>query len=507
MEIPFLGPSYQGRSQNVDATRCVNFFPEVSNSPFAKSKITLVGCPGTSLFSAVGASPARAFHVFNGLLYVVSGNNLYAVDTNGNVSSLLYSFATYTGRMSIVDNGVASAGVGGNQILFVDGVYGYLYNSLSNTMLRSDKFTGANNQGPTAFVSNPRMATYQDGYFIVTNGTMNACVSDLFSGSSWGGLTIAVASTAPDNIQVPYSLNEQAYMIKEYTTQIFFNTGTATALGQAFANVQGALLDFGTPAPFSVARGVGSLFMLASTRGDNGPEFAGVVQLSGYQPIPVSTDAINYRMSQLYLYDAFGYCYSEAGHVFYVLTFPTSNATFVYDMMTKMWHERSSYQVSQPNMVNRHVSNCYARFAGYHIVGDWQTQNLYIMADNIYSDNGNPIVSFVIAPCVYDKDEMNNVFITKLIIDAETGVGLDGGSSTDTSDSDGVTNPMTTLSWSNDEGHKWSSEYPAAMGKTGQYKIRLKWRRVGYSRNKVFKLQMSDKVKKILINCFVEGSV
>jgi Neuraminidase (sialidase) len=222
----------------------------------------------------------------------------------------------------------------------------------------------------------------------------------------------------------------------------------------------------------------------------------GVVQVVGYQPQIISTEPITSRMSKFTLSDAIGYCYSDGNHQFYVISFPTSNATFVYDVSTQMWHERSTYISGSIYQVNRHLSNFYVKYNGMHLVSDYASGNLYSMSTDYYSDNGQPIVSFSIAPYVYDPDEMENVFISKLIIDAETGVA-------DAQDTD----PQIYLSWSDDGGHTWSNNYQVSIGQVGQYRTRLMWRRVGRTRNRVFRLTISSPVKKVLINSFVEAYV
>ena len=469
-------------------------------------------------------------HVFAGLLYIVAGNTCYASDVNGVISAPLFNLDTTAGRISVQDNGVVSNGTGGNQMLIVDGLHGYLYNINTNTILRSTSFTGANNTGPSAFPVNPVMVTYMDGYFIVSNETMNFFSSDLYDGSSWGGLAFAGANGASDVIQTPYNLHQELYLIKEYTTEVFYNAGIATTQGCPFVRRSGGVFDFGTPSPWSVARGGGTLFFLANFRAGDVGEFTGVVQLTGYDPKIISTEAITYRMSTMYKLDAFGYCYSSEGHNFYVLTFPSANSTFVYDASTEMWHERSTYLDGDFYKVNRHLSDCYVYYAEKHLVGDYLTGNVLELSNSITNDSGLPIPSYVVSPYTYDKGEMENTFISKLVIDAETGLGtnqyvintsnlplFDGAYLYDGTIYFGwplaydliesIANPQAVLSWSDDGGHSWSNEYQASLGRSGEYHNRLIWRRLGRSRNKLFRLMLSGDHKKILINAFIEGSI
>jgi hypothetical protein len=209
-----------------------------------------------------------------------------------------------------------------------------------------------------------------------------------------------------------------------------------------------------------------------------------------------------------------------------------------------MWHERSTYTKKEhvrfdsngtpevlsslPFSVNRHLSSCYANFNNTHLVGDYRTGNVYEMASGYYSDNGEPIVSTRTTNIIFDPNDNENLFISKLQIDGEMGVGdqsvygddfgdavlADGTGVADGSyyagslvlrDSVG-SNPEAFLSWSNDSGNTWSNEYAASMGKTGQYDTRMIWRRVGLAKNRVFRLRISSPVKKIVTGSFLEGA-
>ena len=86
--IPFLGPSYLGRSPKVDASRCVNLFPEL-HTPESKTIISLTQTPGSAVYAALSYSPIRGMcvvegpHGVPGYLYVVAGNKLLYVYDDG----------------------------------------------------------------------------------------------------------------------------------------------------------------------------------------------------------------------------------------------------------------------------------------------------------------------------------------------------------------------------------------------------------------------------------------
>ena len=340
---------------------------------------------------------------------------------------------------------------------------------------------------------------------------MTVCASDLYDGTAFNALAASPVSAAPDAVQALANLHQQLWIIKEYTSEVWYDAAVPTSQGFPFMRIPGTVIDYGTPAPHSVARGSDALFFLANQRNNDGGEFVGVVAISGFAPQIVSPPQITYRMG-LYpmLSDAFGYCYSEGGHTFYVLTFPSGNATWVYDATTAMWHERSTWtggqalsgatpangagMAPQSYQIGRHVGNCYANFSGMHLVGDWQSGDIYEMRSDLYTDNGLPLVSVRCAQHLYDANAMGRLFVRRLALDMETGTG----------DASSGLVPSCALSWSDDGGRTWSSDYTASMGAAGRYKARVVWRRLGSFRDRIFRIAISDPVKRIVIGASAE---
>lgn len=534
MQIPFVGSTYLGRSLGIDSSRSINFFLETTSSE-AKSPVALVGTSGTTLWERFGTDPIRAMYRFGGYLFVVCGTTMYRIDSTG-TKSTVGTLNTSSGPVIFVDNGIAALGVGGNQMVLSDGTYGYLYNLLDNTLQvhPSPNFPGAG-----------KAIAYMDGYIIASSGNMGISVSELYDASTYNGLAIAAAIATPDNISSIVNLHQQLFIIKEYSTEVWYNAGIATQDGCPFSRVSGAVMDFGTLSPYSVARGNNSIFFLAQQRiGDGSGSFVGVVELNGYTPTIISPQSITYHLSNLSnREDAIGFCYIEEGHMFYQLTFPSENCTFVYDSTTKQWHERSTFTTAQevvfsdtgvptpktslPQKTNRHLGNCYAFYDGKHLVGDYRTGNVYEMSSSLYDDNGEPIVSSRISSPLVDKENLNNVFVSKLVVDAEMGVGtgeyaLNNRGIGEPADgnifADGLTyagavleisvggDPKAFLSWSNDGGRTWSNEYESSLGRKGEYGKRLIWRRIGYSKNRCYKITISSPVKKVITSAVIEVS-
>ncbi len=210
---------------------------------------------------------------------------------------------------------------------------------------------------------------------------------------------------------------------------------------------------------------------------------------NGYRPTRISTHAEEFAWSQYErIDDAIGYTYQQEGHVFYVLTFPMGNATWVYDASTQLWHERAWRNPADASL-NRHRSNCQMAFGGKIIVGDWENGNLYSLDLDTYTDNGAILPAIRQAPHYSSGDNTWMIF-DRFWLDLETGIGLATGQGSD---------PMVMIAWSDDGGHTFPNEVMVPAGKVGEYRRRAVVPRVWKSRDRVWRVTITDPVKRILI--------
>jgi len=59
--------------------------------------------------------------------------------------------------------------------------------------------------------------------------------------------------------------------------------------------------------------------------------------------------------------------------------------------------------------------------------------------------------------------------------------------------------PVLLVDWSDDHGRTWSNHRELPMGKIGEYDVRLKTERLGSSRNRVYRVTISDPVKRVIL--------
>ncbi len=177
--------------------------------------------------------------------------------------------------------------------------------------------------------------------------------------------------------------------------------------------------------------------------------------------------------------NAVAYTYQQEGHSFYVLTFPTQNITWVYDVNTSTWHQRA--WLNADGSFGRHRSNCHAFFGRKNLVGDWNLGKIYQMSTLMYDDDGNPLVRLRASPHISRNDmKMGHANVE---FDIETGVGLQTGQGID---------PHVSLRWSDDNGHTFQNSRTKSIGAAGQYRTRVRFTRLGQARDRVYELSYSE---------------
>lgn len=334
------------------------------------------------------------------------------------------------------------------------------------------------------------LSKWIDGYFVMARaGESNFYVSD-FNDPTVDPLSFAQAEGNPDAIIQIGVLNRDLWIFGEKSTEVFVNTGNADF---PFERVQSGFFEIGCVATESVADSDGALFWLGSS--DQGKN---VVYIStGGAPQRISTHPIEQAInSYADTSTAKAFCYSEEGHKFYVLNF--SEATWVYDLSTGLWHERAYLNAGtlEAHRVNRYA---YHSKSNEHIVGDRSNGKLYKLSDTTYTDGSSTAYIKRIRSTPHISNENNYIFYDELFLDMQTGVGLISGQGSD---------PQVMLDWSDDGGNTWSDEaWTSAGGQAGgigEYNTRVRWRRLGKSRDRIFRFSITDPVNVKLIDAYVK---
>ncbi|GAF79570.1 unnamed protein product, partial [marine sediment metagenome] len=393
----FCGGAYKTFSPNLNAQECVNFEPVVDKHG-GKSVISLRGTPGLKTWCDPSHyAEVRGIHVMDDRLFSVVGNTLYLINKGGDETAATTELLTSSGSISMADNGT--------QLMVVDGRFGYIITQATSTPTLTIIVDGD-------FPLNPTTVTYQDGYFIVTySGSGRVYISDLNDGTNWDGTMYFNAEAKPDDSLALISNHRILSIFGSDTIESWYNSGATVP----FDRQPGSTQEIGIGAFKSVASLENTIYFISNN--------LQICKLEGFNPQIVSTPAVEYQIAQYSkTNDALGFGYTQQGHTYYVLTFPTGNATWVYDVSTGFWHQRASYPSPYES---RWRANCYAHFDGKHIVGDYQNGKLYELDYETYTDNSEVIKRVRAGPSIH-KDQ-KNIFLHEFEIEFEAGVGLSGG--------------------------------------------------------------------------------
>lgn len=457
-------------STNLDE-QCINLFPSAVGSPGAKAQSELHYAPGVTALASAGLSvPGRACGFFLGRLFAVIGTTLFEVDASWTL--------TARGTIAAVDStpvSLACNGDGAQDLLIVGGGVTYHFALDTNTLT-------------TAIASGTVMGCHVGGYFFVleTDGTVRA--SDHLDGTTYAALAAAQRSTASDTWIAIGEAADMLWMIGSETLEVWEDA--AQRLFPFVPHPTGAI-DIGIGAKWSLKKVGDTLFWLSRTASGLGS----VVAASGFDIRPVSPPGLDQEIqSYAVVDDAIGDTYAMDGHTFYVLTFPTQGITWVYDLTTQQWHRRGEWDDTLGVWTAwRPLYHAYAWST--HVILDGQGAGVYALTPASYDDVLERPIRRVRRAAVL-ASEQERITFHALQLDMRTGVG--------TVDEP---NPVMTLRYSNDGGRTWTVAGDAAIGAEGAYRSRVRWRRLGQARNRVFEVSTAARVPIYITDAIVNPTI
>ena len=448
-QIQLVQGAYEARSVIANAQRCINLYPE-QNTKDAEVPYTHYCTPGLTLLAqGIVAEVRQLYTASNGLLFAVIGNIVYYVPDNF-VLQPLGPITTQTGLVSMYDNK--------STLIVLDGTPNKGW-SVDLTTLVFSVFT------PTNFVGGNQIR-YIDTFLV--SSTQNANIQASDSGATtYNALSVATMTGDADQLQIIDVVHKEMWSFGRRTTEVWSNVG---AYPFPFQPIPGVFLQHGIAALRSLAKWGLNIFWLSQ---DNNGQ-ALIMQGTAYKADIVSTPAIADAISKYTIIsDAVGFCYQQGSHIFYMLSFPSADTTWCYDLSTQLWHERG--YLDENGALRRHRANCVAFAYNKTIVGDWQNGKLYQFDLNNYTDNGDAILRLRSFPhLVSDGDRVS---YTNFMADIEVGTEIDPS-----------IDPQITLRWSNDRGVSYGNGLQQSLGLTGEYRTVPSWSRLGYARDRVFEL-------------------
>lgn len=485
-DFGFVGTSYTAPSIYQDDQECINFFAEIdpTKQPGERGIVALYPTPGLLFQTQLAAAEVRGLHTMSGeaLLIAVAGNKVYKI-TTAMVATQIGTLTTSTGQVSISDNITTANGL---IAYIVDGPNRYTWVVSTNTFT-----TLPSTDGPW---QGANVVDVIDNYNIYNEpGTQNWACTDL--GSQYSTQALYGSSDGSSDLLVTLIADRrQVYLLGETTTEVWNDVGNVIAgiTTFPFQRVPGTFSQNGIGARFSLARFADSFMCVCKdTRGDSTIEM-----MQGYAWVKISTHAVEQSLTNEVTSDAFAFTYQIEGHEMYVCTFPSigNGLTWVYDGSTKSWH-KWLYWDSANAVYTRHRSNCGAYFNNMYIVGDYENGKLYSIENAVYTDDGATIRRLRRAKHL--TTDLQRQYFEEFQIQFQPGVGLNVGQGQD---------PQAMLRWSNDGGSTFSNEHWVTIGKIGNYLNRAIWRRLGWSRDRIFEVVITDPIKAVIVSANLKSS-
>lgn len=493
--INLTGGSYEARSPIAAAQRQLNLYSEPQPGDSSEpAPVANYQTPGLTLLGTLPTGPVRGIHCtsgdhFSGVSFIVAGVTVYwlSLTTNplGFVVNSIGTIGSTLTPVSMADNGVS--------LVIVDGTTsGYVVDIATKVMstIVDPAFYGAN------------AVTYLDTYFIFNKiDPISTVATPVFYWSDSNAVTFNALNFASktgyvDSIHSVIAAKRELWLIGDYTSEIWFDSGDPLA---AFARVDGAFVDHGTMATYSVASIDNQVFWLSRNREGGGV----VLQAGGYAANKISSFALDSAMSRYSrIADAIGWTYMIEGHVCYVLTFPTADKTWVYDLSTQKWQE-TCWLDPATGLEHAHRGRCAfvqqdtgsggttsIRPKTLVLVGDRINGNIYALDPLVHTDNGDPIKRQRAFPHIEGSDG-ERLFFRQFL--ANISVGTTTGAA-----------PLLTLDWSDDRGLTWGTPITSTLGAAGAGLTSVQFQRLGMARSRVFRLTWTADAGIALLGAWVD---
>jgi hypothetical protein len=457
----FVGGSYTSQSPISDQELLMNWMVELMESPGATAKASLYPTPGVTSFATALSVGCRAMFTDDetGRTFAVMGTSFVEID--------IVTFAV-TVRGAVATDGnpatISTNGVGGGQLLITSGDNAYCFDLGTNTL--TTELTGGATMGAVLY-----------GYGLVFDkATGTVFLSDLFDLTTWDPTNFFQRSINSDPWQAMH-VTPYGYIVLPGT-----QTGETWYIAASFSITQ-----------------VGDTACWLSTGADGDYK---VVRQAGFTPQRISTHAVEFAIAgygdSLRIDDAIGQCYGEHGHLFYLLTFPTAQATWCWDERLQgranPWHQRGTW-ISEDSMFTywRPVFHTFA--GGMHLMGDPETNVISKMNHDAYTDvDDRPIRRVRRSPAVLSAHQ--RVIVDALEILCETGVGTEASGQGE--------DPVFMLRVSRDGGHTWGNQRTVKIGKIGEYWRRVIFRQFGLCRSLVFELSCTDPIPARITDAYLK---
>lgn len=421
MKLDFAPFSYKRPGYGLPSARLANMFPE--DTPAGPSKMALFPRPGLEVAFSLGLAGVRGEFqqdgVFNGEGFVVAGTTLYRA-------------TVAIGEVALDTHTRFAASY--TQLVIVSGGLAYCYDGTGLTQIAI----------PDGQLVVDVIIVGSRFYFLIA-GSDVWYFSAIDDATSIDGLAFATADSAPDASIGAVVLGDMVLFFGRTTVETWYQTGDQDL---PLARSQGATYTKGCVSIRAIVQADNRVFWVGNDL---------KVYTTG-APDRVSTHAIEQRLRQCEAPSQIhGFSVTWDGHELLFLNVP-GQGTFVMHIESGTWSEWTSH--------GRPLFRCGVGImvGSTAFLGDSETGKVFRLAD-VPTDDGEPIE--FIGSCLAPAG-----MITSLELVGSVGVG-----------SSRCPDPFVEMRYSPDGGQTWTAWRRHALGRIGDFDLRVRWTRLGLCRS------------------------
>lgn len=452
-EILLASQSNPGRSELVSGERLLNLYAEISprviasKKPAGRSQFALYRTPGLKSYIRISSDIGRGMIPMEdvGFLVTVHGQTVFKSDADRNYFSV-------SGSLSGADDLIIARNTKSPdpQIAFFGSAGAFVTDLSTVTSISDSDFTSFGVAHSGCFIKGFIIAGYDDG-------TMLA--SAVNSATAWDALDFATASASPDELRRVYNFRDELLAFGKETVEVWSYDASNTAF--PLSPVAGAVIPVGIVGKQAITDLAGQLYWV---------DQLGIVRSlgQGYSATRISVHGVERAITDYLAAGNEGngikvWGYVDGGHQFIVVR--SSTFCWVYDLSTKVWAERGSFQ--RDTWQAKHYARCFDT----HIVSCDVSGDLFQLDELTYDEDSNPLPWEVVTPPV-DHFPGGGV-IDRVDLDIETGTAQGAGA--DTQDQ----NPAMTMEVSIDGGKTFGVARSISLGSRAEYRKRVRINRCG----------------------------
>jgi hypothetical protein len=475
-----IGGAYLAESLNIDAQVCQNLYVEKDE---ATGQVALLGTPGIHIFTTLPTAPVRGLWAGEDRLFAVGGTKLYEVTSSGGITDIGQGSSPSQIDDDATHSPVTIYPAGDASMIFINSAgRSYYHNGTALVIAPVPADDRVAPPAPAGTVGTSQTHAFLDGSFYAgKSGTNRVFYSELNNANVWPEDQYFLKEGYPDAVQAIMADHSELWVFgTHHSTEVWRNEPDPVE-GSAIRRDPGAQLQLALAARFSLVNFEGPAFLGTDVRGQ-----VSAYRIQGFTPIRVSTHAVeNEWRNYPTVADAIAWVQLDKGHLFWWITFPSGNATWVYDKATGLWHQRGWWNGSA---LERHRARCGTFVFGKYLVGDHTSGKIYEMSRSFFDDDGVQIRRVRSAPHI--NEERKRLFHHRLQIDLEVTTGKA---------------PDVTIDWSNDGGYTWSNPRviePSLSARKG----RVIANRLGSARDRVYRTTITDQVKVAIVDAYLNAT-